>query len=67
MIHWKSLPKKYRSHDTAKRCKVFPKGMGSFIRDLTLNKYKKYEGIDIPLSDFIKKNMNSIGDPDTEK
>ena len=49
MIRWKSLPRKYRNLDTAKRCKVFPKGMGSFIRELSLNGNGKYVGTDRPL------------------
>lgn len=48
MIRWKKVPAKYLDKQKVKpnRCKVFPKGMNSFIRVLFLNKNGKYEGID---------------------
>jgi len=61
MIHWKNLPTKYRRRTTTapteetaakrknRRCKVFPKGMGAFIRELSLNENGKYVGTDEPL------------------
>jgi len=53
MIRWKRLPEEYKNLEPVlvklfrrKGCKVFPKGMGSFVRELTVNKEGKYAGVD---------------------